>query len=200
MAPCPCCRSWRASRRSWTRQRSWSITGSRFYALFQVSRHINVLELRALIMFVKHLVRRRRRHCHVLIGLDSRVVLGAAAKWRSSSTSLNFHLRRLAELCVTYELTLILSWLPTWGNPADAPSRLGSLAEWKEHFPAIAVDWDDLRAAAAAYLPALPAERRHRVGLVCDSAWGALGWCLILRCHGWPRCAEWVFVSRRLVG
>lgn len=98
-----------------------------FFACFHVARHINILELSGLILFVKQLVKRGRRRCRLLIGLDSKVALVASAKARSSSRSLNFHLRRLCELTVSFELSLVLFGLPTWGDPADAPSRLASL-------------------------------------------------------------------------
>lgn len=113
-----------------------------FFACFRVSKHINILELRRLILNVRYLAKKRRRRCRVLIGLDSRVVLGAASKGRSSSRSLNFHLRRLAIVTTTHEIALVLFWLPAWGNPADAPSRFASLDDWRAHFPYEAVDWE----------------------------------------------------------
>lgn len=149
-----------------------------------------MLELRGLILFVKHLVRRRYRSCRILVGLNSRVVLGEAEKGRSSSTSLNFHIRRLAEVCVTYELTLTLFCLPTWGDPADEPSRLTSLKEWKEHFPAVVVKWDDLQPTSPTAVQSLHTCRRRLarqpgVRLALGGAWvisrSSLPWIAALR-------------------
>lgn len=134
-----------------------------FYVFFQVSRRMNVLELLSLIMFDKQLVGRRHCNGRGLIGLYSRVVLGAAEKRRGSSTTLNFHIRRLAGLCGIYKLMLILFGLPTCCDPAEARSRLGPLTQWKKHFPAIAVNWDSPRHASTEGAHDLPAGRRHRV-------------------------------------
>eukprot|EP00971_Amphidinium_carterae_P351110 6491916-Amphidinium_carterae.1 len=111
-----------------------------FYFTFRCQEHINVLELRALVRLVHRL--KSQRQVRILVGLDSRVVVGAATRGRSSSRALNHHLRRLAYLCLGYELKLLLFWLPTWGNPADAPSRNESLERWSEKLPSEVLDWD----------------------------------------------------------
>ncbi len=88
--------------------------------------HINLEEARALVRYVRWLLRRRDRFGHrVVVLLDSRVVIGAVAKGRSSSTPLNALLRRLAALCFAGGLVLHCVFIPTAHNPGDWPSRGG---------------------------------------------------------------------------
>ena len=54
---------------------------------------------------------------------NSRVVVGAVSKERSSSRQINFLLRKLGFGCLAYDIALELVWVLTWANPADAPSR-----------------------------------------------------------------------------
>ena len=68
---------------------------------------------------------------------DSRVCVGAFAKGRSSSRKLNYVLRRVAGLTLSHDLTLDLVCVPTWANPADAPSRGRTLRDWRASLP----DW-----------------------------------------------------------
>ena len=111
---------------------------------FRCHSHINVKELRALIRLVARLASAGCRDCRVIIGLDSTVALGAAAKGRSSSVALNRHLRRLAATCLTHGLRLLLCWLPSKLNPSDAPSRLETLDSWRAALPADLPDWSDV--------------------------------------------------------
>ena len=55
--------------------------------------------------------------------VDSRVVLGAVAKGRLGSQSLNFFLKRIAALCFAGGLELQVVYIPSEFNPADFPSR-----------------------------------------------------------------------------
>ena len=86
--------------------------------------HINVLELEAL---YRSLVRRfkggRLFHTRCLHLVDSQVVLGVVAKGRSSSRKLSRVLRRVNLLLLASHCQLILGWVRTELNPADAPSR-----------------------------------------------------------------------------
>ena len=61
--------------------------------------------------------------------LDSRVVIGAVAKGRSSSTRLNRVIKQIAALCFVGGLVLHLVFIPTEHNPADHPSR-GDVSTW----------------------------------------------------------------------
>jgi hypothetical protein len=92
--------------------------------------HINVEEGHALIRYVKWILRSRHRFGHrVVILIDSKVVIGAVTKGRSSSMALNAVVRRIAALCFAGGLTLHCVFIPTSHNPGDWPSR-GGPATW----------------------------------------------------------------------
>ena len=99
--------------------------------------HINVLEARAILQLLKRLVNRGARNARVLILSDSRVCVGAFGKGRSSSRALNAVIRKCAGIALRARLTWDIVWIPTWANPADAPSRGRSLATWWRDLP----DW-----------------------------------------------------------
>ena len=69
----------------------------------------------------------------LMVLVDSRVVLGAVSKGRSSSRKSNFTLRKLVFLCLACDIALELVWVPTWANPADAPSRKNRLGARMPH-------------------------------------------------------------------
>ena len=88
--------------------------------------HINIEEARALLAYVRWNLRSKSRFGHrLLILLDSRVVIGAATKGRSSSRGLNRVIRQLAALCFVGGFVLHLIFMPTEHNPGDHPSRGG---------------------------------------------------------------------------
>merc|ERR1712194_324101 len=97
---------------------------------------------------------------------DSRVVVGAMSKGRSSSKQLNYELRRCCGVALRRGLTIDLVWIPTWGNPADAPSRGVPLKKWRcalpeglgDPFPVVAAPsdfdkWCRLLGSSSAYDP-----------------------------------------------
>ena len=85
--------------------------------------HINVLEGEAFLVWLRWILRSRRRHCsRVVVLVDSAVWLGAAAKGRSSSR-LNRLLREAAALELAGELMVYLILVPSDENPAECPSR-----------------------------------------------------------------------------
>lgn len=99
-----------------------------FTAIFSIRvhhpRHINLEEADALIRYVRWVLRSKSRFCHRLVVLvDSKVVIGAVAKGRSSSASLNALVRRLAALCCAGGILLHCIFIPTSHNPSDWPSR-----------------------------------------------------------------------------
>ena len=102
---------------------------------FRAPNHINILELTALASLIRHLAKPGSAKTEILCCVDSRVVLGAVSKGRSSSRRLNYCLRRLAFECPSASLSIDLLWLPSWGNPADAPSRSTSLEKWRRSLP-----------------------------------------------------------------
>ena len=102
---------------------------------FRTNDHINVLELVAWVSLLRRLSQQGVRRQRILCCVDSRVVLGAVTKGRSSSRKLNHVLRKLAYECLASSLTVDLLWVPSWANPADAPSRHVSLDRWRRHLP-----------------------------------------------------------------
>ena len=78
--------------------------------------HINVLEGEAFLIWLRWVLRSRRRHCSRLVVLvDSAVWLGAAAKGRSS-TQLNRLLRKAAALELAGDLQVYLVLVPSAEN------------------------------------------------------------------------------------
>ena len=85
---------------------------------------------------LRNLANRGARKHRILCCVDSRVVLGVVSKGRTSQRRLNFGLRRLAFECLSATLSIDSLWVPSWSNPADAPSRGASLARWRRSLPA----------------------------------------------------------------
>ena len=82
------------------------------------------LEAIALVMTARWVTRARHNHGHrVVILVDAKAVLGAAAKGRSSAPSIRPHMQRLAALSLATGLLLRFVYIPSEDNPADAPSR-----------------------------------------------------------------------------
>lgn len=86
--------------------------------------HINSLELRSLLLAVRWVLSHKVVDCRVLMFSDSRVVVDAVRKGRSSSFALLRVMRSLSALLLVSGLRLELSWIPSELNPADGPSRL----------------------------------------------------------------------------
>ena len=89
------------------------------YRFFK-GKHFNLLELESLISLLRRVTREGIQERRLA---DSRVVLGAVSKGRSSLRKINFLLRKQGFLCLACDIALELVWVPTWSNPADAPSR-----------------------------------------------------------------------------
>ena len=86
--------------------------------------HVNIMDAEAFVLLSRWLLRTRHQHCHrVVILLDSKVLLGAAAKSCSSSRALNRLLRKAAAMVFAGDLYLRLVFVPSSDMPADAPSR-----------------------------------------------------------------------------
>lgn len=99
----------------------WTATAG--YSFGQTS-HINLQETRALRREIAKLASDVKNAGTVQIGLnDSRVVVGAVAKGRSSSFKLNGVLRGMLPFLVLADITIALLWVETDSNPADHPSR-----------------------------------------------------------------------------
>lgn len=85
--------------------------------------HINLLELEMLRSEIKDRVNSGNAACRVVNLCDSRVVVGAFAKGRSSSKHMNHGLRSCLPWLLTGDLQVSNLWVDTHSNPADYPSR-----------------------------------------------------------------------------
>lgn len=95
---------------------------------FRQSSHINLQEARALRREVKSFAADFKNGGKIQIALnDSRVVIGAFSKGRSSSFKLNGILRGMMSRVIFGGIGLALIWIETGANPADYPSRFREL-------------------------------------------------------------------------
>ena len=91
--------------------------------------HINALELRAALLAVHWaLSYPSSLSSRVYLLLDSTVAFFTLWKGRSSSPALLLVLRKMSALLLAGGLSLLPGWVPSAVNPADAPSRLQSIA------------------------------------------------------------------------
>jgi hypothetical protein len=103
-------------------------TKSKFKTVFSIKAkhkaHINLMEASGLNLGLEWTLRNPSRHNkRIVILLDSRVVIGGAAKGRSSSKPLLRELRRTAALVLAGSLLPHYVHIGTKDNPADEPSR-----------------------------------------------------------------------------
>ncbi len=99
---------------------SWTTTQS---CRFRRKEHINLLELEMLKQEVKGRIQSGNFGCRIVNLCDSRVVVGAWAKGRSSSKQLNHRLRTCLPWMLAGEVSVTNLWVDTKSNPADFPSR-----------------------------------------------------------------------------
>ena len=86
--------------------------------------HINVLEMEALLHSVRYRAKSVRvMHRKFLHPVDSLVVLGVAAKGRTTSKMLSPSLHRYNMLILALHAYPILAWVQSHLNPSDEPSR-----------------------------------------------------------------------------
>ena len=91
---------------------------------FKTKEHINVLELRTIVHTFEWRTRKANYgNCRSLHLSDSQVSLAVCVKGRSSSRALNRLLRRLCAVQVATGVYPIYSWIESFENPADEPSR-----------------------------------------------------------------------------
>jgi len=90
---------------------------------FRRKEHINLLEMEMVKRELQHRVNEGRGKCRACNLCDSRVVVGAYAKGRSSSRVLNHKLRTCLAWSLTGDVALTNIWVATDCNPADYPSR-----------------------------------------------------------------------------
>ena len=76
-------------------------------------------------MGIRHFIRNTANHGRRLLLLsDNMGLVLAAGKGRSSVPALNSLLRRLAAITLFSNVDIIIRWIPSEFNPADAPSRI----------------------------------------------------------------------------
>ena len=86
--------------------------------------HINVLELEALLLGVKHQICRFHTVDKRIFQLsDSYVCISVVSKCRSGSRQLNRVLRHLSALLLSFRLQLVVAHVESTENPSDADSR-----------------------------------------------------------------------------
>ncbi len=106
---------------SWDSVRRWTVLAQ---WKWMHPEHINSLEARAAIVSLRALIRLHSTfNVRILAITDSKVVLGAFAKGRSSSHLLNRSCRRLAAWALACNLKIVWRYIRSWRNPADGPSR-----------------------------------------------------------------------------
>lgn len=94
---------------------------------WRTSEHINVLELRAVLLALHWMLSYPSAHSsRVYLLVDSTVALFALWKGRSSSAKLLLILRKISALLLASGTSLLTGWLPSVVNPADRPSRLNA--------------------------------------------------------------------------
>ena len=105
-------------------QARWWHWESIFSQKWQRKAHINVLELEALLLSVKHQVERFKMCEARLFHLsDSYVTISVVSKGRSSSKQLQKVMRRLAAILLAHNLFLIVAHIESTENPTDFMSR-----------------------------------------------------------------------------
>ncbi len=90
---------------------------------FAKKKHINLLELEMLRKEIVDRVNTDRGGCRIVNLCDSRVVVGAFAKGRSSSVQMNHKLRACVPWLLAGDVSVTNLWVDTHHNPADYPSR-----------------------------------------------------------------------------
>lgn len=100
--------------------------GCRFHTTWrtdvQTQKHINLLEMKALMREERRLAR-RCFNMRIPVGLDSQVVLGASVKGRASSTALTRELKKNLGYGIGNDLYNFFMFFPSAMNRADGPSR-----------------------------------------------------------------------------
>ncbi len=93
--------------------------------------HSSVLEAQGLLSALKWVLRSsKKRFGHrVVVLVDAKAVLGAAAEGRTSAPALRGILRRIAAILLGTNTLLRLLYVPSDEGPADAPSR-GHAERW----------------------------------------------------------------------
>ena len=93
--------------------------------------HSGSLEAQGLILALRWALRSSKRHSRrTAVLIDAQAVLGAAAKGRSSASTLRTDMRRVAALVLGGDLLLKPVYVPSEDNPSDLASR-GVVNRWR---------------------------------------------------------------------
>ena len=95
-----------------------------FKVRWQMKQHINVLELRSILLSVQyHISHFKSINLRVFHVTDSYVCMSIASKGRTGSVQMNRVLRKLNALLLAHGLYLILGHVESTMNPTDGASR-----------------------------------------------------------------------------
>ena len=114
------------------------------------NKHINLLELQA-VLEVELKLARRRGSCRYLLGADSQVTLAALVKGRSASPRLNDMLQQSLAVVLGCGIFGNYGYVPSLANPSDDPTRGAELRDQARDLPswwhaAIAGDFTEMDA------------------------------------------------------
>jgi len=99
--------------------------------------HSGALEATAVTLALRWILLSKRRHSRrVVLLVDAKAVLHAAAKGRTSAPTTLREIRRVAAYSLAGDLLIRYCYLPSEDNPADAPSR-GIVRRWRRRPSAI---------------------------------------------------------------
>ena len=178
----------------------WTATASYH---FRETAHINLQEARALKREIVSMANDPSARGQIQICLnDSRVVVGAVSKGRSSSFRLNGILRSMLPFLILARIALGLLWVETECNPADYPSRFKLVPP-----PSTPPSWLSILGVTGIVLPGLEifagsarltkACRKYGVDMLdpIDILWGVDAmehWIDELLCHG---LVGWIWLA-----
>jgi hypothetical protein len=101
--------------------REWKVVGR---VQWQEVESMPVLEARATLFGVRHLLRKLENHgCRLLILTDSMTAACAFAKGRAQTWRLRSVVQKVSALLLATGSSLTLRWVPSEWNPSDGPSR-----------------------------------------------------------------------------
>jgi len=88
------------------------------------SAHATLLEAHGVRLAVGWIARSPQKHSRrVVLLIDSKAILGAMCKGRTSARSIRAQIKRICAIALAADLTLYCIYIPSEHNPADAPSR-----------------------------------------------------------------------------
>ena len=106
---------------SWDDRSRWSEV---FRMRWKRTEPSNVVEFRTIVALLKHLARTKAAfNRRVLVVTDNLAALSVICKGRSSRRSMLGSARKLASLCLSTGIRLVMRWVPSGRNWADGPSR-----------------------------------------------------------------------------